>query len=162
MHFRAKDQRGPAQGPNSWIKSRKVLKVFLLAIRSQLYSFALNFYFFKLTQLLTVSSSVTVLYAVKEKGGKPYPPSLWFKKYRILRSENSQDYAQKFQRNCMFMNQEFDFTCRLKLKYQGYNFFTVHYKSNSTRRVYSSLLPCYTARTCTAILCNSLCETFAA
>jgi hypothetical protein len=40
-----------------------------------------DFYFFKLTQPLTVS---TVQYSEKEKGGKPdrkpYPPSLWFKK----------------------------------------------------------------------------------
>jgi hypothetical protein len=66
------------------------LRVFLLVIHSHLYSFALRFlfYFFKLTQPLTVS--------VKEKGGKPdrktMPPSLWFKKsiYRNLKSENSQ------------------------------------------------------------------------
>jgi hypothetical protein len=34
----------------------KVLRVFLLAIQSQLYSFALRFYFFKLRQPLTVSA----------------------------------------------------------------------------------------------------------
>ncbi len=55
---------------------KKVLRVFLLAIHSHLYSFALNFHFSKLTQPLTVS--------VKEKGGKTerktIPPFLWFKK----------------------------------------------------------------------------------
>jgi hypothetical protein len=45
----------------------KVLRVFLFAIHSNLYSFA---YFFKLTQPLTVSR-VQLLYTVKEKGGKP-------------------------------------------------------------------------------------------
>jgi hypothetical protein len=49
-----------------------VLRVFLLAINSHLYSFALRFllYFFKLTQPLAVSR-VQLLYSVKEKGGKP-------------------------------------------------------------------------------------------
>jgi hypothetical protein len=47
-----------------------VLRVFLLAIHSPLCSFALRFYFLKLTQPLTVST-VQLLYTVKEKGGKP-------------------------------------------------------------------------------------------
>ncbi len=41
----------------------KILRVFLLVIRSHLYSFAGDFYFFKIMQPLTVS--------VNEKGGKP-------------------------------------------------------------------------------------------
>jgi hypothetical protein len=50
-----------------------------------------------------------VKYTVKEKGGKPdrkpYPLPYDFRNpYRNLKSENSQDYAQKPQRNCMFMN----------------------------------------------------------
>jgi hypothetical protein len=82
----------------------KVLRVFLLAIHSRLYSF----YFFKLTQPLTVSR-VQFLYIVKEKGGKPdrkpYPLPYGLRNpYRNLKSENSQDYAQKPQRNCTFMN----------------------------------------------------------
>jgi hypothetical protein len=50
----------------------KVLKVFLPAIHSHPYSFALRFlwYFFKLTQPLAVSI-VQLLYTVKEKGEKP-------------------------------------------------------------------------------------------
>jgi hypothetical protein len=44
----------------------KVLRVFLLAIHSHLYGFALDFYFFKLTQPLTVS-----MYNAKDKGEKP-------------------------------------------------------------------------------------------
>ncbi len=43
-----------------------------------------DFYFFKLSQPLTVST-VQLLYTIKETGGKPdrkpYPPSLWFKKF---------------------------------------------------------------------------------
>ncbi len=61
----------------------------------------LLFLFFKLTQPLPVS--------VKEKGGKPdrkpYPHSYGLRHpYRNLRSENSQDYAQKPQSDCTFMN----------------------------------------------------------
>jgi hypothetical protein len=46
---------------------------------------------------------------VKEKGGKPdrkpYPLPYGLRNpYRNLKSENSQDYAQKPQQNCMFMN----------------------------------------------------------
>ena len=62
---------------------------------------ALDFYFLKLTQPLTVS--------VREKGEKherkPYPLPYGLRNpYRNLKSENSQDYAQKPQRNCTFMN----------------------------------------------------------
>jgi hypothetical protein len=45
------------------------------------------------------------VYSVKDKGGKPgrkpHPPPHGS---RNLKSENSQDYAQKTQRNFMFMN----------------------------------------------------------
>jgi len=52
-------------------------------------------------------SSVTV--TAKEKGGKPdrkpYPLPYGLRNpYRNLKSENSQDHAQKSQRNCTFMN----------------------------------------------------------
>jgi hypothetical protein len=43
-----------------------VLRVFLIAIHSHLYSFALRFLF-----LQTHTTYYTVLYTVKEKGGKP-------------------------------------------------------------------------------------------
>ncbi len=74
---------------------------FLLAIHSHNYSFALRFYFFKLTQPLIVS--------VKEKRKKPdripYPlPYSLRNPYRNLKTETSQDYAQKPKRNCTFMN----------------------------------------------------------
>ncbi len=67
-----------------------------------------DLYFFKRTQPLTVST-VQLLYTVKEKGGKPdrkpYPLLYSLRSpYRNLKSENSQDYAQKPQQNCMFMN----------------------------------------------------------
>ncbi len=77
----------------------KVLRIFLLAIHSHLYRFALRF--FKHTQPLTVS--------VKEKAGKSdrkrYPlPYCLRNPFRNLKSENSQQYAQKPQWNCTFMN----------------------------------------------------------
>ncbi len=67
-----------------------------------------DFYFFKLSQPLTVST-VQLLYTVKEKGGKPdrkpYPLPYGLKNpYRNLKPENSQDYAQKPQQNWTFMN----------------------------------------------------------
>ncbi len=51
----------------------KVLKVFLLAMHSHLYSFALIFicFSFQLTQHLTYFYGSQLLYTVKEKGGKP-------------------------------------------------------------------------------------------
>jgi hypothetical protein len=87
----------------------KVLRVFLIAIHSHLYSFA--FHFFKLTQPLTISTvhRVQLLYTVKETRGKPdrkpYPLFYGLRNpYSNLKSENSQDYAQKPQQNCTFMN----------------------------------------------------------
>jgi hypothetical protein len=52
---------------------------------------------------------VTVLYTVKEKGGKtdikPQPlPNGLKNPHSNLKSENYQDFAQKHQTNCMFMN----------------------------------------------------------
>jgi hypothetical protein len=49
------------------------------------------------------------VYTVNEKGGKPDRKSHLLiyglrTPYRDLMSENSQDYAQKPQRNCTFMN----------------------------------------------------------
>ncbi len=86
----------------------KVLRFFLFAIHSHLYSFALRFPFIKLTQHLTVST-VQLLYTLKEKGGKPdrkpYPLHYGLRNlYRNLKSENYQDYAQKPQQNCTVMN----------------------------------------------------------
>jgi hypothetical protein len=49
------------------------------------------------------------MHTVKERGGKPdrkpYPLPYGLRNpYRNLKSENSQDYALKPHRNCMFMN----------------------------------------------------------
>jgi hypothetical protein len=59
----------------------KVLKVFLLAIHSHLYNFALRFLFL---QTHATSYSFYSSATVKEKGGNPdrkiIPPFLWFKK----------------------------------------------------------------------------------
>jgi len=86
----------------------KVLRVFLLAIQSHLYSFALRFLFLQ-THVTSYSFCSALLYTVKEKGGKPdrkpHPLPYGLRNpYRNLKSENSQDYAQKPQRNCKFMN----------------------------------------------------------
>ncbi len=48
----------------------KVLRVFLLAIHSHLLQLCLDFYFFKLTQPITISS-VNLLYTVPEKVEEP-------------------------------------------------------------------------------------------
>jgi hypothetical protein len=57
-----------------------------------------------MTQPITVFT-VQLLYTVKEKGGRPYPLPYGLRNpYRNLKSENSQDYALKRQRNCTFMN----------------------------------------------------------
>jgi hypothetical protein len=60
----------------------KVLKVFLLAIQSDLYSFALKFLFLQ-THATSYSLYIALLYTLKEKGEnllENHPPSLWFKK----------------------------------------------------------------------------------
>jgi hypothetical protein len=54
-------------------------------------------------------STAQLLYTVQEKGGKPdrkpYPLPYGLRNpYRNLKSENSQDYAQKPQQNYVFMN----------------------------------------------------------
>jgi hypothetical protein len=77
----------------------KVFRVYLLAIHSHLYSFALSFLFLQ-THATSYSATVQLLYTVKEKGGKPdrkpYPLPYGIRNpYRNLKSENFQDYAQK-------------------------------------------------------------------
>ncbi len=98
--------------PNSWTKFRQqfsVLRVFPLHIFTvTATALPWEFYFFKLTLPPTVFR-VQLLYTVKEKGGKPdrnpYPLPYGLRNpFRSLNSENSQDYAQKPQRNCTFMN----------------------------------------------------------
>ena len=86
----------------------KASRLFLLVIHSHLYSFALRFLFLQ-THATSYSFYSTLLYTVKEKGGKPdrkpYPlPYSVRNPYRNLKFENSQDYAQKPQQNCTFMN----------------------------------------------------------
>jgi hypothetical protein len=58
--------------------------------------------------------------SVKKKGGKPdrkpYPHPYGIRNpYRNLKSENSQDYAQKPQRDCTFMNWASGYGCRKAL-----------------------------------------------
>jgi hypothetical protein len=77
-----------------------LLRVFLHSIQTST-ALPLDFYFFKLTQPLTVFT-VQLQYTVKEKGGKterkPFPLPYGFRNpNRNLKSGNSQDYAQKSQ-----------------------------------------------------------------
>jgi|688.fasta_scaffold142034_1 hypothetical protein len=98
-----------SQRPNSWTKSKQKSKEFSSLLFTVTFTaLPWDFYFFKLSQPLNVSL-VTILYTVMEKGGKPdrKPYSLPFvfrNPYRNLKSKNSQDYAQKPQQNCTFMN----------------------------------------------------------
>jgi hypothetical protein len=96
----------------------KILRVFLLFTVTYLYSYAVRFLFLKThatsyiflqTHTPLMYSIVQVLYTVKEKGGlfdrRPYPLLYGLgNPYRNLKSENSQDYAQKPEQNCTFMN----------------------------------------------------------
>ncbi len=73
----------------------KVLRVFLIAIHSHLYSFALRFLVLQ-THATSYSFCRVLLYTVKETGEKKpelktTPPSLWFKKS----IQKPQNYAQK-------------------------------------------------------------------
>ena len=97
LHAGTKNFRGNSTcGSELWGRSKNLL---------------LPMYFltcFKLTQPLTVSR-VQIMYNVKGKVGKPdrklYPlPCGLRNPYRNLKSENSQDYAQKPQRNCTVKN----------------------------------------------------------
>jgi hypothetical protein len=94
------------QRPNSWTRSGQKFSSLLFTVTSA--ALPWDLYFFKLTQPLTVFT-VQLLYTEKEKGGKPdrkpYPlPYSLRHPYWNLKSENSQDYAQKPQRNYTFMN----------------------------------------------------------
>ncbi len=102
-----------ASWPNSWTKSRQKSYEFssvLFTVTSTLYSFALRLIFLQThATSFTFWSSITALYNIKEKGGqpdrKPYPLPYGLRNpYRNLKSEKPQDYGQKPQQNCMFMN----------------------------------------------------------
>jgi hypothetical protein len=76
----------------------KVLRVFLLAIQSHLNSFALLFYFFELTQPLTVSSVLLycTLYKRKEENlieNHTFFPMVSEINTEFSSLENTQDYA---------------------------------------------------------------------
>ncbi len=81
----------------------KVLRLFILAIHSHLYNFALRFYFFKLTQPLVVSRVCTLQRRKEGKLMKNHTLRLK-NQYKNLKFENSQDYAQKPQRISTFIN----------------------------------------------------------
>jgi hypothetical protein len=71
----------------------KVIRVFLLAIHSQLYSFALRSPFLETHATSYSIYSSQLLYTVKENRGKPdrkpYPILMVKNPYRNLKSENS-------------------------------------------------------------------------
>jgi hypothetical protein len=100
-----------SQRPNSWTKaSQKCIEFSSLLFTVTSTALPWDFSFFKLAQPLTVS--------IKEKGGKPNrkPHRLPYglrNPGRNLKSENSQDYAQKPQWNCTFMNSASAKTLRL-------------------------------------------------
>jgi hypothetical protein len=67
----------------------KVLRVFLLAIRSHLYSFALRFIFLQ-THATSCGFYSALVNTVKEKGGKPHTLPYGLRNpYKNLKSENS-------------------------------------------------------------------------
>ncbi len=106
--FLTKACSAAVQRPNSWTKSRqKSLEWSSLLFSVTSTALPWDFYFFKLTQPLRVST-VQLLYTVKEKEENlienhnpfPLPYGLSLRNpYRNLKSENSQDYAQKPQQN---------------------------------------------------------------
>jgi hypothetical protein len=101
----------------------KVSRVFLLGIQSHLYSFTLSFLFLQ-THATTYSFYVALLYTVKDKGRKSDRKLRHFSNglrnpYRNFKSENSQDYGQKPQRNCRFMNSASGFDPKQKLQGQS-------------------------------------------
>jgi hypothetical protein len=79
----------------------KLLTVFLLAIHSHL-QLSVEIYISSNSHNRVYSFYSSLLYTVKEKGGKPdkkpcHLPYGLRNPYRPLKSENSQDYAQKSQ-----------------------------------------------------------------
>jgi hypothetical protein len=84
----------------------KVLRVFLLAIHCHLYSVTLRLLFLP-THATSYSLTVMLQYTFKKRrkhDRKPYPLPYGLRNpYRRLKSENSQGYSQKPQRNCKFM-----------------------------------------------------------
>ncbi len=107
------------QRPNSWRKSIQKSLEFSSLLFTVTSALPWDFYFFKLTQSHTISR-VQLRYTVKETGGKPdrkpYPLSYGLRNpYRNLKSENSQDYAQKPRRNRTFMNSASAYTCNSHL-----------------------------------------------
>jgi hypothetical protein len=93
------------------------LRVFLLAIQSNLCRFALRFIFLKLTQPLT-ASTVQLLFTVKEKGGKTDKKKSYSlpyglrNPYRNLKSEKISRFRQETSPK-LYVHEFGFFTCRL-------------------------------------------------
>jgi hypothetical protein len=87
----------------------KSLECFPPCYSQSLLLFCLRFLFLQIHATSYTVSRVPLLCTIKEKGGildrKQYSLLYGLRNpYRNLKSENSQDYAQKPQRNCTFMN----------------------------------------------------------
>ncbi len=88
----------------------KVWRVFLLFIHCYLYSFALRFKFLQTHATFYVFLQFISYWTLQRKkrgkpDRKPYPLPYGLRNpYRNLKSENSQDYVQRPQRNSTFMN----------------------------------------------------------
>ncbi len=89
------------QRPNSGMKSRQKSKEFS-SLLFTVTSTALPLIFLSLQTHAT--SYIKLEFTVKEKNLIENPPYGLRNPYRNLKSEKSQDYAQKPQRNCRFMN----------------------------------------------------------
>ncbi len=119
----------------------KVLRVFLLVILSHLYSFALRYLFLQ-THAASYSFYNSVSVQCKGERRKTWKitifPSLLFMKFiQNLKSENSQDYAQKPQQNCTFINSASGMI--VKGPYSVWSLLVEHYRPN--RQTFMIRLP---------------------
>jgi hypothetical protein len=99
---------------NSWTKSRRRLKSFPPCYLQSPLQLCLEISFTPNSRNLlqiTQFSTIQLLYTVKDKGGNPN---------RNLKPENSQDCAQRPQRNCTFMNSASGFFWETLLDYGVY------------------------------------------
>ncbi len=96
----------------------KVLRVFLLAVHSHLYSFAKSFLFFQ-THATSYSFFSMLLYTVKKKGRRPerksHPLPYGFKKsiQKLLVWRTPKIMFRNLKRNCTFMSSASGIDCSI-------------------------------------------------